>query len=185
MHGEADGLPGIVCDRYAHVAVLRFDDEAAASLRPAAAEAAASLPGIGNVVERPFQRKGRAGLSGGLAAPADGSGGCASPLQRGGPLVVRENGLAFEVDVTRGHKTGLYLDQRDNRALVRSLAAGRRTLDLFSYVGAFTVAAAAGDAGPSLSIDVSRPALAAARRNFALNDLPLDDRDFLAADVFE
>ena len=177
VHGEADLLPGIVCDRYGQVAVLRFDDEAAATLREAATEAAAAIPGISTVVERPFERAGH----------GTGSGGAATLRGKGAsePFVVRENGSSFEVDVMRGHKSGLYLDQRENRALVRSVAQGRRVLDLFCYVGGFTVAAAAGGAGPSLSIDVSKPALGAARRNLERNGLATDEREFVAADVFE
>jgi 23S rRNA (cytosine1962-C5)-methyltransferase len=178
VHGEADLLPGIVCDRYDDTAVLRFDGDAAGSLRSAAVAAVAALPGIRSILERPFSR-----------APARSAAAGSPAVQLAGPppavpLLVRENCLLFEVDVLHGHKTGLYLDQRDNRALVRSLARGRRLLDLFAYTGGFTVAAAAGGALESLSIDVSRPAIAAARRNAALDGLDPAAHEFLAQDVF-
>ncbi|MBI5502694.1 MAG: class I SAM-dependent rRNA methyltransferase [Deltaproteobacteria bacterium] len=175
VHGEADFLPGVVCDRYGGVAVLRFDGDAAASLRPWVVRAAGAVPGIGRVLDRPFSRTRRSRGPASRGTAAD---------EAPGLVVVRENGLTFEVDLGRGHKTGMYLDQRDNRALVRSLAGGRRTLDLFCYVGGFTVAAAAGGAGPSLSIDISKPALAAARRNLGLNGLSADERELVPADVF-
>jgi 23S rRNA (cytosine1962-C5)-methyltransferase len=184
VHGEADLLPGIVCDRYADAAVLRFDGDAAATLRPWAVAAVAALPGIRTVLERPF---GRASSRSRTGADADVD---PNPVVLHGrladeTLVVREHGLRFEVDLLRGHKTGLYLDQRENRALVRERADGRRLLNLFAYAGGFTVAAIAGGAAESLSIDISRPALDAARRNLALNDIDPAAHDFHAGDVFE
>ncbi len=84
-----------------------------------------------------------------------------------------ENGLRFEADVLRGQKTGFFFDQRDNRARVDKLAAGRRTLNVFAYSGGFSLYAARGGAPEVLSLDASAPALAAAERNFALNrDVP-------------
>jgi len=86
-----------------------------------------------------------------------------------GPVLFSENGLCFEADVLHGQKTGFFLDQRDNRARVEALAAGRRTLNVFAYTGGFSLYAARGGAPEVLSVDMSRPALAAAERNFALN----------------
>jgi 23S rRNA (cytosine1962-C5)-methyltransferase len=170
VHGEADELPGVVVDRYADVAVARFDGAAAATLRAAVAEAALALPGIGRLIERDDRRA----TSPNGAAPR-------------GSLVVRarENGLAFEVDVVQGQKTGLFLDQRDNRALVRAHAAGRRLLNLFAYTGGFTVAAAAGGCRSSLSVDLAAPAIAAARRNLALNGFDGPRHELRAADAFD
>ncbi|MCE7939865.1 hypothetical protein DCC79_16535, partial [bacterium] len=91
-----------------------------------------------------------------------------------GPIAIREHGLAFEVDVVRGHKTGFYLDQRENRRRVRDLAAGRRVLNVFAYTGGFSVAAAAGGARAVTTVDIAAPVLDAARRNFALNGLDPD-----------
>jgi 23S rRNA (cytosine1962-C5)-methyltransferase len=100
-----------------------------------------------------------------------------------------ENGLRFEADVLRGQKTGFFFDQRDNRARVGKLAAGRRTLNVFAYSGGFSLYAAQGGAPEVLSLDASVPALAAAERNFALNrDLPAVAacrHTVLAADAFE
>lgn len=92
--------------------------------------------------------------------------------------------MAMEVDVLLGHKTGLYLDQRENRRLVRGLADGRRVLNLFAYTGGFSVAAAAGGARRVVSVDVGRPLAAAASRNFGLNALPESLHHFVVADAF-
>lgn len=98
------------------------------------------------------------------------------------PIV--ENGLKYIVDVHHGQKTGFFIDQRENRALVAGIAAGRSALNLFSYTGGFSVAALAGGALEAVSIDVSEPALTMARRNAGLN--ALENRSaFIAADAFE
>lgn len=176
LHGEGDRTPGVVCDIYGDTAVLRPDTLAVDRLLPAFAQAIArELPAVRRVVRRD---------------PARGSEGervttlLGAPLE--GPLVVREHGLRFEADPTRGHKTGLYLDQRENRARVRALAAGRSVLNLFSYTGGFSVAAAVGGATSVTTVDTGEPVIEAAKRNFALNGLdPADPRwRFAAADAF-
>ncbi len=96
-----------------------------------------------------------------------------------------ENGLRFFADVSSGQKTGFYLDQRDNRSRLRSLVNGRNVLDLFSYSGAFSIAALAGGARRAVDIDSSDAALALAREHRRANGFPVDDRDFVRADVFE
>ncbi len=105
-----------------------------------------------------------------------------------GPVAFTENGLRFEADVIHGQKTGFFFDQRDNRARVERLAAGRRVLNAFAYTGGFSLYAARGGATEILSLDVSAPALAAAERNFALNqDVPAmraARHHTLAADAF-
>ncbi len=86
-----------------------------------------------------------------------------------GPIVFRENGLAFTADVVRGQKTGHFLDQRDNRARVRELSAGAKVLDVFCCTGGFTVHAAAGGAASVHSVDRSRHAVEATKQHLALN----------------
>ena len=119
---------------------------------------------------------------------ADGRGG-AGRLDAGqSRCLFSENGLRFEADVLRGQKTGFFFDQRDNRARAGSLAAGRRTLNVFAYTGGFSLYAARGGAPEVLSLDSSAPALAAAERNFDLNrSLPAVAacrHTLLAADAF-
>ncbi|HEX9457824.1 MAG TPA: class I SAM-dependent rRNA methyltransferase [Thermoanaerobaculia bacterium] len=93
-----------------------------------------------------------------------------------------ENGLRFRVDPPSGQKTGFFLDQRENRALARTLASGRRVLNLFSYSGAFGVYAAAGGAALVENVDISAGAIEAARQNHALNGF---DASFVVADAFD
>lgn len=177
LNGEGDRTPGVVCDVYADTAVLRPDTPAVDSLlAPIAAAVARHVPAVRRVVARdPERHADVATRLRTLVGP---------PLD--GPLTVREDGLLYEADPARGHKTGLYLDQRDNRARVRALAAGRRVLNLFSYTGGFSVAAAAGGAATVTTLDVGAPVIEAARRNFALNGLDPDAPHyrFVAEDAF-
>jgi len=98
-------------------------------------------------------------------------------------LVVTEHGLTFEVDLALGHKTGFYLDQRDNRRLVRGLARGRDVLDAFCYTGGFALNALAGGARSVLALEISAEALERAHANAELNALP--GADWIAGDVFQ
>ncbi len=96
-----------------------------------------------------------------------------------------ENGLRFFADISGGQKTGFFLDQRDNRIRLRGLAAGRTVLNLFSYTGAFSVAALAGGASRAVDVDTSEAALDLARQHRRANGFPVKDADFVRADVFE
>jgi 23S rRNA (cytosine1962-C5)-methyltransferase len=96
-----------------------------------------------------------------------------------------ENGLRFFADVSGGQKTGFYLDQRENRSRLLALARGKTVLDLFSYSGAFSVAALAGGAARAVAVDSSESALALAREHRRANGFPANDADFVRADVFE
>src|SRR5213079_2964645 len=100
-----------------------------------------------------------------------------------------ETGLCFEADVLRGQKTGFFLDQRENRRIVESLARGRDVLNAFSFTGGFSVYAARGGARSATDIDISQHALAGARRNFALNSpiaaVAACRHETIQADAFE
>ena len=98
------------------------------------------------------------------------------------PVDILESGLRFRVDPGGGQKTGFFLDQRENRRLARTLSAGGRVLNLFSYTGAFGVYAAAGGATSVMNVDVSAAAIEMARLNHSLNDLAAD---FAVADAFQ
>ena len=143
-------------------------------LRVAAGAAGIALR---TVVERRRARRGGDGAADERAAVVLG----AAPE---GEIEVRENGLRFGVDLLRGQKGGLFLDQRDNRALVRTLAPGRRVLNLFGYTGGFSIYAAAGGARATVTVDAAAPAIAAARRNFERNRLATDGARFVAGDAF-
>jgi 23S rRNA (cytosine1962-C5)-methyltransferase len=169
VHGENDGLPGLVIDRYAATLVVKVYSLAwiphLAELRAALDEACPAASVIlrlsRDLLRQPDYLY---GLTDGtvLAGP--------HPT---GPVVFTENGLRFEADVLKGQKTGFFLDQRDNRARVEKLAAGRAVLNVFAYSGGFSLYAARGGATEVVSLDADPHALAAAERNFALNqDVP-------------
>jgi 23S rRNA (cytosine1962-C5)-methyltransferase len=170
IHGESDGWPGLVLDRYDTTLVLKLYtaawlprlDETLSLLKE-------NVPGervvlrlsrnIQAVAERrtPPRRDGKIIFS------------KQAETVLGGPVVFLESGLRFEADVLRGQKTGFFLDQRENRREVETLAQGRRVLNAFSFSGGFSVYAARGGAAAVTDLDISPHALAAAQRNFALN----------------
>lgn len=179
IHGEADRLPGVHADLYGAAISIRFDGSGARAYYlervglPAVMVAAARERGIAvtSVIER--GQRGEGEVARALAGDLPGS-----------EIEVRENGLRFGVDLARGQKGGLFLDQRDNRALVGTLARGRRVLNLFGYTGGFSIYAAAGGAALTTTVDVAREAIHAARRNFERNRLPLESAELHAADAF-
>ncbi len=185
LHGEADFTPGVVCDVYGSYAVLQADGRAAETLLPAFGRAVGSiLPHVRCVVIKARGKGGRDGddssVSGGTLLTVVGD----SP---GAPFTVREHGMRFLVDIERGHKTGAYLDQRESRCLVREFATGRSVLNLFAYTGGFSVAAMLGGASGVTSVDLSQPAIDAARANFRLNAFDPNDQRiaFAACDALE
>jgi 23S rRNA (cytosine1962-C5)-methyltransferase len=163
VHGENDGLPGLVIDRYDDTGVMKLYTAAwHPHLRPVV-EAFVELTGVRRMVLRHSRA---VAASAGSAVPPT-----SVLLGDPPPDAVRflEHGLHFDADVLLGQKTGHFLDQRDNRALVGELAAGARVLDVFCCTGGFSVHAAAGGAASVTSVDRSAPALEATRRNLALN----------------
>lgn len=184
VHGENDGLPGLVIDRYDQTLVLKVYT---AAWLPHLADLLPALTTI-QPAARLVLRMSRAmqktpehlyGLTDGLILTGP-------PLS--GPVIFLENGLRFEADPLHGQKTGFFLDQRENRARVEGLAAGKRVLNVFAYNGGFSLYAARGGAQQVASLDISRLALAAAERNFALNQhLPTVaavEHQLLAGDAF-
>ena len=176
VHGESDGLPGFVADRYGEVAVVQLLSAGAEAWRDALVAAVRDATGCSAIYER----------SDADVRALEGLEPRAGPILGTitAPIVLVEDGLAFRVDVARGQKTGFFLDQRDNRARVRALAADCDVLDCFCYTGGFTVAALAGGARSVCAIDSSGDALALARRNVAENGLDGDRVDWRDADVF-
>jgi 23S rRNA (cytosine1962-C5)-methyltransferase len=100
-------------------------------------------------------------------------------------LTIRENGIRYRVQLLRPGATGLFLDQRENRRRIRSLAKGKRVLNLFSYTCGFSVAAAVGGAEETVNVDLSRPSLDWGRENFRINQLDPSPHQFMAADVWD
>ena len=101
-----------------------------------------------------------------------------------GPVRIVEDGIAYEIDVAAGQKTGFYLDQRDNRALAGSLAANGQVLNCFCYSGGFSLSALKGGARRVTSLDTSEEALALARRNLEINAFDPASAEWIGADVF-
>lgn len=177
VNGEGDRVPGLVIDRYRDVAILRvegaLDTWIEALRRPLAALLAKH--GVRSAALR-LSREARTKekLIEELWGP---------PIPE--RMIVRERGLSLEVDLHFGHKTGAFLDQRENLARVRQLARGRaRVLNLFSYTGGFSLAAALGGAGRVTSVDTAGPAHASAQRSFRENGLDPTGHAFVTADAF-
>lgn len=163
VHGENDGFGGLVVDRYDTTLVLKlYSDVWWSHLRPVLDALVDALD-----PDRIVLRLGRAVTPPPGSDLADGVTLLGDPPE--GPISFRERGLWFEADVRFGPKTGHFLDQRDNRGLVRGMAEGAAVLDVFASTGGFSVSAAAGGARSVHLVDVSAPALEVARRNLSLN----------------
>ena len=178
IHAESDDLPGLIVDRYADMLVIQFLSAGIESWRETIADILLEETGLQSIYER----------SDADVRELEGL------LQRTGPLrgavpyspfTILENNLKFTVNLETGHKTGFYLDQRENRLRVRSLAEGRDVLDCFCYTGGFTVNALAGGAKSVLSVDASAEALSLCRENVALNGLDISCHTFLEGDIFQ
>jgi len=177
VHGESDGLPGLVVDRYADVLVAQFLAAGVERWRDALLDALAELAGGEAIYERSdAEVRALEGL-----APRTGFARGNRDAKRC-PII--EYGLNFRVDVEEGQKTGFFLDQRENRQRMRALASGRDVLDAFSYTGGFAIAALAGGAKRVLALESSLPALEVARENLAANPYDASRVEFRQADVF-
>ena len=176
VHSESDGLPGLIVDRYGDVAVMQVLSAGAEKWRSFWPGALAKAAGVTAVYERSDAEvrtlEGLAPRTGPvLGDPA-------------GTVAMREAGIAYEVDIVRGQKTGFFLDQRDNRALAATLAKDASVLNLFCYTGGFTLAALAAGAAETLSVDTSEEALEAGRRGVVANGLDSSRARWVNADVF-
>ncbi len=179
IHAESDGLPGIIADQYGDTVVVQLTSAGADKWRKAIVAGLLKATGCARIYERSDSDvRGLEGLE-----PTVGWLHGEAPT---GGLSIDENGVRLAVDVVGGHKTGFYLDQRDNRAWLRSVAADKEILNCFCYTGGFSLQALAGGARSVLSIDSSGPALAQAKANLALNSqLPAERAEWLEADVFQ
>jgi len=180
VHGEGDGLPGVVVDLYGRLAVLKLYSAGLTPYRPLLVSALRSvLPTLCGVLGRDAEA--------GADTVEEDAGRGSGQLLWGAVdemVSIEEKGVRFRVDPWRGQKTGFFLDQRENRALVRRLARGRRVLNCFCYTGGFSVNAALGGASSVFSVDQDADAIALARENFRANGIDPERHDFLAADVF-
>lgn len=178
IHGEADGLPGLIVDRYGDVLSAQFLSAGAERWKATIADLLIEATGAARLYERSEsgvrELEGLPPVSGWLRGSGDTE------------VTIREHAWKLTVDVAEGHKTGFYLDQRDNRKLfadtVRHFGC-QRVLNCYSYTGGFSVAALAGGAGHVTSVDSSAPALARATAHVALNSFDAARHDTLDADV--
>lgn len=178
IHGESDGLPGVIADRYGAMVVVQLTSAGADKWRDAIVAGLVQATGCSAVYER----------SDSDVRKLEGLGPVTGLVYGEMPesLTIVENGVRMEVDVAGGHKTGFYLDQRENRQLTGRLAAGRDVLNCFCYTGGFSLQALAGGAKSVISIDSSGPALATAARNMALNpQLDASRAEWREDDVFQ
>ena len=176
VHGESDGLPGLVADRFGDTLVVQILSAGAERWRAFWGRALAELTGATCVYERSdAEVRSLEGLP-----------------QRVGSLVgnapararIVEDGIAYDVDVVHGQKTGFYLDQRDNRVLAAALARDGEVLNAFCYTGGFSLSALRGGAKRVTSLDTSEEALVLARHNVEINAFDASRAEWLAADVF-
>ncbi len=178
LNGEGDRIPGLVCDIYDDVAVLRPDGLAAEKrwLEPAR-----------DIISRMFSIKHwvirRSAIHSSKERPVSQWWGEARP--QGSVVEFLEHGLRYECDVIEGQKTGFFLDMRANRERVGKLAAGKRVLNLFGYTGGFSLASAAQGAALTTTVDLAAPAIAQAKRHFELNGLYHPGHEFVVSDVFD
>ncbi|MFZ5566897.1 MAG: class I SAM-dependent rRNA methyltransferase [Pseudomonadota bacterium] len=178
VHGEADGLPGLIVDRYGDTLVAQFLSAGAERWKSVLADALLAETGLVKLYER----------SDASARGLEGLPEATGWLRGEGPtqLVLQEHDWQLGLDIAQGHKTGFYLDQRDSRKRFADYAARlrfQRVLNCYCYTGGFTVAALAGGAAHVTSIDSSGPALEQARANVALNGHDPVRCEFLDADV--
>lgn len=176
---ESDGLPGLIVDRYDDVFVVQIHTLGMDQLRAHIVEALKTVFNPRIIYER----------SDATVRLVDGLKDCPSQLLFGeepkGEIVVTEHGISFYVDVVHGQKTGLFLDQRENRRALQQYSAGKTVLNAFCYTGGFSVYAALAGATTTVSVDISKNAIAAAKRNFELNEIDPSAHEFVVADVFE
>ena len=176
--GENDGLPGVTIDRYANVLVLQLLSAGAEFQRKALLKALQTeYPDCALYERSDVAVRKKEGLE-----PTTGLLHGELPPQ---PMEIEENGLKLLIDIVQGHKTGYYLDQRNNRKLVGELAQGKRVLNCFSYTGGFGTYALRGGASEVINLDVSDLALDTAAKNVAINGLDASRIHQINADVFQ
>ncbi len=177
IHGESDGLPGLIVDKYGDVLVMQLGSAGPEHWRDTLADILQELCSPVCIYER-SDSDGRE-----LEGLPKRCGVLRGTLPE--KVEVTEHGIRFAVDVAAGQKTGFYLDQRDNRALTGTLAAGLDVLNCFCYTGGFSLYALRSGAKSVLSIDSSQEALQLAQRNVVLNGFDASRAEWQCADVFE
>jgi len=178
INSEADGLPGVIADKYGDWIVCQFTTAGAERWKVVVVDALQRLTGCSGVYERSDVdvrvREGLPEVTGLLA-------GDEPPEQ----IEIHEGDCRYMVNVREGHKTGFYLDQRENRAIIKRYANNADVLNAFSYTGGFGIAAVAAGASTVTHVDLSEQALELAKSNTALNSCEVGNSTFIRGDVFE
>jgi 23S rRNA (cytosine1962-C5)-methyltransferase len=178
INAESDGLPGLIVDRYSDFLVCQFLSVGAEFFKETVVESLNdTFKPVGIYERSDVEVRTKEGLQ-----PAKGllKGTIPDDL-----IEVRENGIKFFVDIKNGHKTGFYLDQRDNRAVVSEFSRGKSVLNCFSYTGGFSVYALASGAEKILQVESSSSAAELSSKNFELNNLDSSLVENINGDVFE
>lgn len=176
LHSEGDLCPGVILDLFGDTALLDLLTEGTERWRPSLEAAAHSVFSPARLEVR---TTGAARDRGQTRPPH------VATTEKGSSVPFLENGLRFTADLASGQKTGFYLDQRENRGRLRTLASDSTVLNLFSYSGGFSVSALAGGARRAVDVDSSERALELGRLHRRDNGFSVDDADFVRADVFE
>jgi len=178
VHGESDGLPGLILDQYADVYVVQFLTAGVEFWKESIVDTIQRTTNAGVLYDRSDvdvrQLEGLPLITGLIIGSSFDN-----------PVMIIENGIKLMVDVVDGHKTGFYLDQRDNRLFTRRISEEKKVLDCFSYTGGFTVNSLAGNAKRITIVESSQDALIIARKNILINNLNLNKVDFVEQDVFK
>ncbi|MCC5868876.1 MAG: class I SAM-dependent methyltransferase [Gammaproteobacteria bacterium] len=176
VNGESDGLPGVIADQYDNVVVMQLLSAGAERWRDALIAALRASVACEVFLERSDSDvRAKEGLAPRVVMVAG---------ELPAPLLIREGPVRYEVDCQEGHKTGFYLDQRDNRALMDQLAGEARVLNCFAYTGGFGVRALAAGAQSVVQLDASAPALACAQRQLEHNALAAQRVEHVCANAF-
>jgi len=178
VYAESDGLPGLIVDQYADTLVVQFLSAGSEYWKDEIVKILAELTSAKTIYERSDaqvrQLEGLPQRTGTLMGPEPGQ-----------LLKIREQNLDFWIDIHRGHKSGFYLDQRDNRDLIGRMCRGKSVLDCFCYTGGFSVHALKNGADSTTLVDESERALDLAEKNITLNNLETERIEILRGDVFK
>lgn len=178
VNAESDGIPGVVIDRYGDYLVCQFHSAGAELWKAEIVTLLADLMPLSGIYER---SEGDGRTKEGLAPQVGRLWGQEPPEL----IEVREGNIRLLVDVRRGHKTGMYLDQRENRSLVAEMSEGAEVLNCFAYTGGFSLQALHGGAEKVVNVETSSEALSALVRQVELNGFDLNTVENINSDVFE
>lgn len=179
VFGESDGFPGLIVDKYDQTYVIQIHTAGMEQLKPLVIDALKKVFSPHTIYERSDVN---VRLKEGLKD---------CPRQHlfgekiDGEIKILENGIPFFVNVTHGQKTGFFLDQRENRKALQKYSAGKQVLNCFCYTAGFSVYATLAGATSTTNVDIAPEALETAKRNFQLNKLPVENHEFIKADVFD